>query len=257
VARLLDRGHRAGEILPLASGELNSLMALSGVGGERIEPAVSIAAQGADPDGLEMREMLHAVRQLARDGLVRVMRRMWARLGPLQFLKHCAAPLMQEVGAAWNAGKLDIRHEHFATACLAGLLREVREPFGREARGPVVVAAMLPGDAHEGGLLMACVILAMRGCRLVYLGLETPTEEIATAARERAAECVALSISATVPRHQAGKAVNALRDALPRRTALWIGGAGAPKPSKGVERFDSLEAPDAGLMTWSGRRLAQ
>ena len=257
VARLLDRGHRAGEILPLASGELDSLLALSGVKGERSETAASIATRGADPAGLEMREMLHAVKELAHDALISAMRRGWARLGPLQFLGQCAAPLMEEVGAAWHAGELDIRHEHFATACLAGFVREVREPFDRQARGPLVIAATLPGDAHEGGLLMASVILAMRGCRLVYLGPDTPTEQIATAARERAAEGVALSISVTVPRRQAGKAVKALREALPRRTALWIGGAGAPKPPKGVERFDSLEALDAGLMAWSGSRPAQ
>ena len=249
VARLLDRGHRAGEILPLASGELDSLLALSGVRGERSETAASIATRGADPAGLEMREMLHAVKELARDTLISAMRRGWARLGPLQFLGQCAAPLMEEVGAAWHAGELDIRHEHFATACLASFLREVRAPFDHQARGPRVIAAMLPGDAHEGGLLMASVILAVRGCRLVYLGAGMPVEQIATAAREGEVQAVALSISATFPPRQAGKAVAELRAALPRRMPLWVGGAGATKPPKGVERFETLEALDERLAT--------
>jgi hypothetical protein len=42
------------------------------------------------------------------------------------------------------------------------------------------------------------------------------------------------------------------RRAAPRRAALWIGGAGAPKPPKGVERFESLRALDAGVIAWAG-----
>ena len=91
---------------------------------------------------------------------------------------------------------------------------------------------------------MASAVLAMRGCRLLYLGLNTPVEEIATAARDRSAGAVAISISATVPRGQAEKAIAALREALPRRVALWVGGAGAPPPTPGVERFETLEALD-------------
>ena len=251
VAQLLDRGHRPSEILPLTSAELDSLLALAGVDAGRIESSASIAARSADPERAELGEMLHAVHELDRDAMMGMLRRNWIRLGPLHFLQQCAATLMEEVGSAWHAGKLEIRHEHFATACLSDFLREVREPFDRQARGPLVIAAMLPDDAHEGGLLMASVILAMRGCRLVYLGRDTPVEEIATAARDRAARAVALSISVTVPGSRARKAAAALRDALPRRTALWVGGAGAPSPAKGIERFTSLETLDARLVGWS------
>ena len=249
VVQLLDRGHRPGEILPLPPAELDSLLSLLDVGTPRIEPPETSAPATLVPDGPAMREMLHAVKRFDRDSLIGMLRRDWVRLGPLLFLQQCAGCLMEEVGAAWRAGKLEIRHEHFATACLGGFLREVREPFDRQARGPRVIVATLPGDVHEGGLLMASVILAMRGRRLVYLGPDTPLEQIAAAAREREVQAVAVSISATVPPRRAGKAVTALRGALPRRTSLWVGGAGAPKPTKGVERFETLEALDEQLAT--------
>ena len=126
----------------------------------------------------------------------------------------------------------------------------MREPFDRQARGPRVVAAMLPGDAHEGGLLMASVVLAMRGCRLVYLGADMPVEQIATTAREGDARAVAVSVSAAFPPRRAKKALAELRAVLPRRVPLWIGGAGAPMPPKGIERFESLEAMDRRLAAW-------
>ena len=195
--------------------------------------------------------MLQAVTTFDRQALMGLLRANWIRLGPLPFLRQCAAGLMEEVGTAWQAGRLGVRHEHFASACVAGFLREVREPFDRQARGPRVVVAMLPGDAHEGGLLMASVVLAMRGCRVVYLGPDLPVEQIATAAREGEAQAVALSVSATFPPRRAAKALAELRAALPRRVPLWIGGAGAPKPPKGIERFETLEALDRRLAVWA------
>jgi methanogenic corrinoid protein MtbC1 len=247
VAQLLERGHRPREILTLTSAELDSLVSLAGVETNRIESPQGIAIATPAQDSSGMSEMLLAVKRLDRDVLLGMFKENWIRLGPLHFLQQCAGSLMEEVGVAWHDGKLEIRHEHFATACLASFLREVREPFDRQARGPRVIAAMLPGDVHEGGLLMASVILAIRGCRLVYLGSDIPLEQITAAAREREAQAVALSVSAAVPLRQASAAIAALRRALPRHTALWVGGAGAPKPPKGVERFKTLVALDEQL----------
>ena len=98
---------------------------------------------------------------------------------------------------------------------------------------------------------MASVVLAMRGCRLVYLGADTPVEQTAQAAREGGARAVALSVSATFPPRRAAKALAELRAALPRRVALWTGGEGAPEPAKGVERFETLEALDRRLAAWA------
>jgi len=98
VAVLLDRGHRPGEILPLTSEQLDSLLALPGTAG-----------MAADPRGVDLGEMMEAVRQFDRDALIGVLRRKLIRLGPLPFLQLCAGALMVEVGAAWHAGKLEIR----------------------------------------------------------------------------------------------------------------------------------------------------
>ncbi len=249
VARLLGRGHRPADVLTLATADLDALLVLPG-------PAATVAATPprhvpstatADP---ALEEMLQAVVAFDRQALTGLLREGWIRLGPLSFLEGQAADLMREVGSAWHSGRFGVRHEHFASACLAGFLREVREPLDRQARGPRVVAAMLPGDAHEGGLLMASVVLALRGCRLVYLGADTPIEQIACAAREGEAAAVAVSVSAAFPVRRARRELAALQGALPRRVLLWTGGAGAPGTPRGVERFESLEALDRHLAAW-------
>ena len=236
VARLLERGHRAGEVLALGPADLDTLLALPAppAAGEAASRDLPAPAEGTDAG---LRELLQAVTAFDREALMGLLRANWIRLGPLPFLRQCAAGLMEEVGAAWIAGRLGVRHEHFASACLAGFLREVREPFDRQARGPRVVAAMLPGDAHEGGLLMAGVVLAMRGCRLVYLGADMPVEQIATTAREGDAGAVAVSVSAA--RRASERASGDFRDQSRSRPDARRQGAPRARARRRLERSET------------------
>jgi methanogenic corrinoid protein MtbC1 len=247
----LGRGYRPGEILQLSTRELDKLLSF-------VEPSAQAPAgreRLVEPAGEGVQRsvavMLHAAMDLDRETLVRELRANWIRMGPLAFLQDLAGPFMIAVGTAWHERRLDIRHEHFASACLTGFLREVRESYDHAAKGPRVTAAMLSGDRHEGGLLMASALVAIRGCRLLYLGSDTPVDQIAAAASGGHADAVAISISAATPRARASKALAELRIALPNRMPLWVGGSGAPTPPKGVQRFESLAAFAAMLSTWA------
>lgn len=244
VARLLERGHRAGEVLAASPRELDAMLALAAPPDADAGPADAPAHAHGAPT---LDEMLAALATFDRDALMTAFRAGWSRLGPTGFLREIAAPLLTAMGERWQHGSLEIRHEHFGSACLGTFLREVREPFDRRARGRRVVLTTLHGDPHEGGLLMAALVLAHRGRRVVDLGTGLPVPQIAAAAAARGVEAVALSISATVPRARAARAVKALRAAMPRHVALWVGGTGAPPATRGVERFDDLAAFDARL----------
>jgi methylmalonyl-CoA mutase cobalamin-binding subunit len=250
VARLLGHGHRPGELLPLTTRELDKLLSLA----EPSSLVSTLYSRSGEPggEGLErsMAVMMRAAKDLDREALVGELRAYWIRMGPLEFLQHLAGPFMNAIGRAWKEQGLAVRHEHFAFACLTDFLREAREPYDHVARGPRVVAAMLPGDHHDGGLLMACAILAIRGCRILYLGADTPVDQIAAAAASGPADAVAVSISAAAPRARAAKDLALLREALPGRMPLWVGGSGSPDPPKGVEHFDNLAGFDARLATW-------
>jgi methanogenic corrinoid protein MtbC1 len=246
VSRLLVQGHRPGEILNLSVPQLDALLSLSE---PRPRPRDEDSERRHDPAGLgRVREaLIQAAIRFDRESLMRELQAAWGRLGPLRFLEEIAGPFMTRVGEDWEEGRIEIRHEHFASACLSDFLREVREPFDQEARGPRVAAALLPGDLHEGGLLMASALLAIRGCRVIYLGADTPVEQLAAAAASGGIEAVVVSVSAGVPRARAEREIARLRQALPHRVPLWLGGAGAPAVSDGVERFADLAALGARL----------
>lgn len=247
VGRLLTQGHRPGEVLGLSLRELDALLSISDALENRPNEDSEASSPGSEQIGRSLIAALNAAVDLDRESLVRELRANWIRLGPLRFLQEFAGPLMVAVGKAWEDEALGIHQEHFASACVSDFLREVREPFDQQARGPRLAAAMLPGDRHEGGLLMTSVLLAFRGYRVVYLGAGMPVEQIVAAATAGDFKVVAISISSANTRRGAAQAVARLRDLLPSGLPLWVGGAGAPSGSEGVEQFDSLAALDARL----------
>ena len=252
VGRLLTRGHRPAELLRLSVPELDRLLALS-------EPNASPMSgtsgpEAMDPRGIDVRieRMKQAMLDLDRGTLLQELQACWANLGPLRFLEQVAGEFLVRVGRAWGEGEAEVRHEHFAFACVADFLRGVREPYDERASGPRVVATTLPGERHEGGLIMASVLLAVRGYRVVYLGPDTPIKQAAATAVAAGAECVVVSVSAATTRARAARGVASLRKVLPHRLPLWVGGAGAPPVIKGVERFTSLTELDERLRTVAG-----
>ena len=174
----------------------------------------------------------------------------WARLGPVEFLEARVAPLVRAVGEAWANGELEIRHEHFLSERVGDLLGALRLPFEERASGPLVVYATLPGELHGLGLQMSALVLAAAGCRGLYLGTDVPVQQLQPLARDVAARAVAISVSRASRGQATSTLLRRLREALPRRVLLVVGGEGAPAAKPGIEVVASLRELDA----W-GRRL--
>jgi DNA-binding transcriptional MerR regulator/methylmalonyl-CoA mutase cobalamin-binding subunit len=245
IARLLESGHRPAEILKLSMPELDALLA-AGDGSptsDRRAPATH------DPQSVarSLKAMLRAAAELDRKALLTELESHWARLGPLAFLEEIAAPFLTRLGEAWEAGTIQVRHEHFASAALFDFLRAVRGPFEVRARGPRVIVSTPPGEQHEGGILMTALVLSTRGRRVIYLGTSTPVGEIAAASHQRGVEAVSISISSSTSAPEARRFLTELRRELPRMVELWVGGSGAPESQRGVDRFETLAELDQRL----------
>jgi methanogenic corrinoid protein MtbC1 len=239
VAEAIARGHRAAEVVAASEPALEALLGVPMT--DRVAtttPAVPFEPAGAD-------DLLAAVRQFDGERLQRAFVRDWARLGPIQFLEQRATPFLAAVGEAWASGRLDIRHEHFGSACLGDFLRTIRIPLDERARGPMVALATLPGENHSLGLQMASVVFALAGWRVLFLGVETPPEQIVALAREAPLAAVALSLVNGDTAPVAIPRVADLRRQLPDRITLLLGGAAAKMESgPGMVTFRSLAQLD-------------
>jgi DNA-binding transcriptional MerR regulator len=255
VAAALQRGYRAAQVVAASDQVLDELLAtpIAAAAARRAAPgaAAAVAARQSDLDAEDraaLVQALAAVSAFDAPALTRQLERAWIERGPIEFLTRRVAPLLAAVGDGWARHELEIRHEHFLSERVGDLLRALRLRFDDQARESAVVLATLPGETHGLGLQMSALALAVGGCRIVYLGTEVPLAEAVGMARETQALALGLSVSAATAGPATSAVLARVRRLLPRRTALLVGGAGAPPaPPPGALVFADLVA----LAAWA------
>jgi DNA-binding transcriptional MerR regulator/methylmalonyl-CoA mutase cobalamin-binding subunit len=218
IARALESGYRAGDIVPMSRTDLEELLRSAGVSGDgqlvrNTEDVVSLAFDGC--------------KRFDRGALASLLHGEAAVLGVPRFLRERVAPLLDEVGEAWGRGDLEIRHEHFFSEVLEDELRRLRAPLDFAARGRPVVVATLPNELHGLGLQIAALAMVAAGRAVRVLGPHLPVEEIVQAATALDAIAVGLSVSIFAEPDETVREIRAVRNGLPDDVALWIGGHGS------------------------------
>ncbi len=231
IAEAISRGHRPAEVVPLSESQLESLLAedeLFGASNEaRRNPVASL---------------LEHVKAHRRNELTSSLLAEAATLGPLEFLNERLAPLTDAVGEAWACGEIGVHNEHFFTECAEDVLRTIRLPYERQARGPSMIFTTLVGEHHLLGLQMVALVAAESGLRPHLLGAETPVEEIAEAWVARNVEAIGVSISLSTGGPIARRRLGQLRDTIPTTVPIVVGGRGARRahPPAGVAVVEDL-----------------
>lgn len=226
----LKEGHRAAAALQMPLEELREM------------------AQPTSPTEVWM----DAVRRFDGEGMEEIMRREWNTHGAIGFLSECLNPFLVELGNAWMNNKMDIAHEHFASERVRDFLTQQWRPISDRSKGPRVLAATLPSETHYLGLQMACTVLANSGARIVYLGADTPVDDVTSTAQNQLVDAVCISVSIAANRSMTVRDLNSLRRQLGDDVAIVAGGLGAPDELDGVTTIKDLQE----LLRW-GRNLAK
>jgi len=137
-------------------------------------------------------------------------------------LRDVLLPYLSRLGERWASGALSVAHEHFASNLLRGRLSNLARGWGN-GHGPTAVLACAPGEQHDLPLLMLGITLSRRGWRIVYLGVDTPLEDLGQVAAGARPDLVVLALSDPQRLHRHKKPLAQLADTLP----LAIAGAGA------------------------------
>ena len=164
----------------------------------------------------------------------------WSKRGPLNFVSDCASVFVRRVGKEWEKGELSISQEHFASARLSDFLGSMWRRLSERNEGEVCVLAGLPGEPHSLGLSMAAVITAVTGRRIIYLGADTPPEDIIASTKACGGKMVCVSVSETYDRNEARLLLKKIRKALDPSIRLVVGGKGAPRSIAGVAVLASM-----------------
>ncbi len=249
VKRLMDAGHRPGQLMPMPTDALHRLSA----GAPR--PADNAAGM---PGLLALLALLreHEIGRLRGQ-----LRQAVVRLGLSAFVTEVVAPLNTLVGDAWMRGQLDIFQEHSYTEIAQAILRSGIHslPEARAPQRPRVLLSTLPGEPHGLGLLMAEALFAAEGGHCFSLGVQTPVWDLVLAAEAYGVDLVALSFTGCMNPNRVIEGLAELRSKLPAAVEVWAGGS-APvlhrRPVPGVLALRSLlELPDA-VQHWHAAQAA-
>ncbi len=215
--RAMQRGHRIGALIPQSNEELKSLV-------DRRGPA----AVSGGGDESAVRRIMEALCADDDRTLVWELRYAALNLGIRGFVKDIAAPLVTQVGDAWEQGRIQIRHEHLLSDVLTTQLRVMWA--SQLDAGPTerVLLATLTSEMHALGLEMVGTYLASLGITPRSMGPNCPPEEIADAAEALDVDGIALSVSRGADPIATQLNLNMLGARLGAAYPIAVGGAQAP-----------------------------
>jgi methylmalonyl-CoA mutase cobalamin-binding subunit len=204
------------------------------VGGERTD------VEPNSPDRYHIDACLEAILALDAPRLHACLDRAFLSMGRLAVLERVLLPLMRDVGERWRNGSMRVMHEHFASSVVRTLMEGFSIGSRPEAGAPLLLATTPAGQIHEMGALFTVASAAADGWRTLYLGPGLAAEEIAAAARQRAARVVALSLIYPLDDARIGRELIRLRSMLPAEVAIVVGGAAAPAYRETLEAIGAL-----------------
>lgn len=105
-------------------------------------------------------------------------------------------PLLKQLGELWATNKGRVAEEHFFSIYLRNKIGARLHHQNLQNDGKKIVAACLPGERHEFGILLFALNAHSRGFRIVQLGADMPVGELAAVAAITHADAIVLAGSA-------------------------------------------------------------
>lgn len=102
-------------------------------------------------------------------------------------------PLLKTLGDRWESKQGSVAEEHFFGVYLRNKLGARFHHRQHHNTGPKLVAACLPDEQHEIGLLLFALAAHERGFQIVLLGGNMPIEDLSTVVKKTRADAVVLS----------------------------------------------------------------
>ena len=238
-----EGGRRIGDIASLDLAQLQAMVAEDRVETHAPSKGVSAARQHPDESDktVELRaELMDAVRAHDPERLDALLHKGSLTYTMPTLMEEVVAPLLRTIGEGTRDGSLRIAQEHIATAEIRTFLGSLRPASVEYQEAPKVIITTPSGQLHELGALMVSVTCASEGWTPIYLGPNTPADEIASAAIGAGALAVGLSITYPADDPRLPGELRRLRRQLPPDFPIFIGGA-AIRPNSPL--LDELNAP--------------
>lgn len=141
-------------------------------------------------------------------------------------------PLLRMVGKNWEEGLHGVAEEHFFSLYIRNKLGSRWHHGSPALSGRRIVAACMPGDRHEYGLLLFALVARSRGFDLVLLGADMPLAELAKVVDKTRAAAVVISTTLEPGWQLIERDLRQMVGAV--RRPVFVGGAGVINTSGAI-----------------------
>lgn len=219
-------GHNIGSLATLSLAELKNLLAKE----KRITPEIKIGLKSSSPAN-SVEEILNGCIESIIDYDAKKMESILlnasAKLTQPVLIEEVIIPLVYKIGDMWHNGEIRVANEHLASSVIRSFLFNILESYHTNDSAPVFISATLRGQEHELGALIAGVVAAASGWKVIYLGANLPSEEIGAVVSYLSAKVVAISLVYPSDDPSLPKELKKLKQILPPGASIIAGGRAA------------------------------
>lgn len=235
--RATMQGQHIGNIAKMTNDELIEILRVT-------EPAQVYQTEDTESTRFHLEQCLDAVKKLDSINLEKRLMTASIALSQDVLFDKVLMPLLKIVGELWSNGKLQIAHEHLASAIIRSLLGNLLISIRPEDSNPVFIATTPVGQLHEFGSLMSALSAFSIGYTPVYLGPNIPAEDIANAVKQKKADVISLSLvyppNDPVIRNELQK----IRQFSGDKIKIFIGGQSADSYYDTIKEIDAVLVSD-------------
>jgi len=217
----------ARELPPPVAERIVNLVDRAGEHLSAVQAETESRVSGPRPHQDRMLRYLEAILKVDRTGAERIIREALADgVGVPAIYEQILAPAQSRLGEMWHRGEITVADEHMGSATTQTVMSQLRLSFQRATpNGRSVVGTATAGDLHEIGLRMVTDLFELDGWDVVFLGANTPTDDVIELLLRRNPNLLALSISTALTLRDAADLITAIR-AVPTiaDTRVLVGG---------------------------------
>ncbi len=234
---------------------------------ERMTPVTHHLAK-RDYIGLQQ-ELLQALLQLNDTVAEQILAEAFS-LYPIEHVgEKIIVPVLVEIGERWHQGKINIAHEHFATAYLQQRLAAILRTVPTAGSKALIWIGCAPSEEHEIGALLLTIYLRRAGYQAQYLGKNIPVKDFMENVEEHRPTMILLSATTHKAALQLVHLTQALSELDGHRPIIGYGGQIFRRETElrnivtGIYMGDTaLEAVDStnellGQVTWVGSTIGR
>ena len=219
----VHHGHNIGGIANLSLEELKALLKKDNPELSKITAAVVKSETDKSVQDI-LTECISAIKNYKAKQLESILLNASTKLTQPILIEELIVPLVYKVGDMWHEGEIRVANEHLASSVIRSFMFNLLESYSINDSAPIMVSATPLGQEHELGALIAGVVAASSGWKVIYLGSSLPAEEIGAVVSHLNAKVIALSIIYPNDDPHLKRELKKLHQLLPRGVCVVVGG---------------------------------